>query len=79
MANFVIVQYGIADGAQDIHPKCNDALVGLQPGCEIIYKARGTAFATMNILLMIHGLTVSLHSLLGDVVLMIFLFLSARA
>ena len=58
LANFVIVQYGVADGTQDIHPKCNDALVGL-PGCEIIYKARGTAFATLKILLMVHALTVS--------------------
>ena len=59
LANFVIVQYGVANGEADIHPKCNDALVGLQAGCEIIYKARGTAFATMKLLLMVHALTVS--------------------
>ncbi|KAF9022152.1 potassium/sodium eff [Hymenopellis radicata] len=57
LATFVIVQYGIADGTSDIETKCNDALVGLQPGCEIVFKARGTAFATLQMILMMHGLT----------------------
>ena len=78
LANFVIVQYGIANGAADISPKvhpplvhiffslthlnrlsqCNQPLIGLQPECEVVFKARGTAFATLLLILMVHGLTV---------------------
>ncbi|TRM64769.1 potassium/sodium eff [Schizophyllum amplum] len=57
LANFVIVQYGVADGAVDIEPYCNDALVGLQNGCDIVFRARGTAFATLEIILMLHAIT----------------------
>lgn len=59
LANFVIVQYGVADGVQDIFPRCNDHLVGLQPGCEAVFKARGTAFATLQLILLVHALSVS--------------------
>lgn len=59
LANFVIVQYGVAEGSDDILPICNEALVGLQPGCEIVFKARGTAFATLLLILMVHAITVS--------------------
>jgi Na+-exporting ATPase len=78
LANFIIVQYGLANGAADISPKvrqqlvhisyllihldclsqCNQPLVGLQPGCEVVFKARGTAFATLLLILMVHSLTV---------------------
>jgi len=57
LANFIIVQYGLANGAADISPKCNQPLVGLQPGCEVVFKARGTAFATLLLILMVHSLT----------------------
>ena len=83
LANFVIVQYGIANGAVDISPKvrpplvhiccplahlnrlsqCNQPLIGLQPGCEVVFKARGTAFATLLLILMVHGLTVRICQL----------------
>jgi len=42
--------------------QCNEPLVGLQPGCEIVFKARGTAFATLLVILMVHGLTVRICS-----------------
>ncbi len=58
LANFVIVQYGTAGGANDILPKCNDHLAGLQPGCETVFKARGTTFATLQLILMAHSITV---------------------
>jgi Na+-exporting ATPase len=58
LANFVIVQYGTGDGMHDILPKCNDHLVGMQEGCEVVFKARGTAFATLQLILMAHAITV---------------------
>ncbi|PVG04087.1 putative Na+-transporting ATPase ENA-1 [Serendipita vermifera] len=57
LANFVIVQYGTGDGMHDILPKCNDHLVGMQEGCEVVFKARGTAFATLQLILMVHAIT----------------------
>ncbi|KAG9056423.1 hypothetical protein FS842_010757 [Serendipita sp. 407] len=57
LANFVIVQYGRHNGAADIHPRCNDHMVGLQEGCEVVFQARGTAFATLQIILMVHAIT----------------------
>lgn len=60
LANFVIVQYGVGEGAADIHARCNDAMVGLPEGCSVVYKARGTAFATLLWILIIHAITVSL-------------------
>ncbi|KAG8806459.1 hypothetical protein FRC17_004980 [Serendipita sp. 399] len=57
LANFVIVQYGRHNGAADIYPRCNDHMVGLQEGCEVVFQARGTAFATLQIILMVHAIT----------------------
>lgn len=57
LANFIIVQYGTGNGTADIDPKCNDHFVGLQPGCEVVFRARATAFATLQLLLMAHALT----------------------
>lgn len=57
LANFVIVTYGIGGGTEDILPKCNDHLVGLLPGCETVFVARGTAFATLQLILMAHAIT----------------------
>jgi P-type Na+/K+ transporter len=59
IANYVIVLYGHADGEEDFERYCNDALVGLQEGCKDVFRARGAAFATIQILLMVHALTVS--------------------
>lgn len=58
LANFVIVTYGVGGGTDDILPKCNDHLVGLLPGCETVFIARGTAFATLQLILMAHAITV---------------------
>lgn len=60
IANYVIVLYGHADGEEDFEAWCNDPLVGLRDGCKDVFKARGTAFATIQILLMVHAFTVSL-------------------
>lgn len=57
VTNFVIIQYGIG-GASEILPKCNDHLKGMQEGCETVFLARGTAFATLQLLLMAHSITV---------------------
>ncbi|EJD55236.1 potassium/sodium eff [Auricularia subglabra TFB-10046 SS5] len=57
LANFFIVQYGVAEGVQDIYATCNEALGGMPPECRVVYKARGTAFATLQLILMIHGIT----------------------
>lgn len=57
LANFVIVQYGVHEGEADINGFCNDHMVGLQPGCEVVFRARGTAFATIQLILMIHAIT----------------------
>lgn len=65
LANFVIVQYGVNDGANDIDVRCNDALVGMLPGCQVVYQARGTAFATLQLILMVHAITVSVTLFLG--------------
>ena len=56
LANFTIVTYGVGSG--EILPKCNDHLVGLLPGCETVFAARGTAFATLQLILMAHAITV---------------------
>lgn len=58
LANYVIVLYGVGRGNEDILPECNDHLVGMLPGCETVYVARGTAFATLQLILMAHAITV---------------------
>lgn len=58
LANFVIVTYATGTGEENILPKCNDHLVGLLPGCETVFLARGTAFATLQLILMAHAITV---------------------
>ncbi|KAG8805027.1 hypothetical protein FRC17_005769, partial [Serendipita sp. 399] len=57
VANFVIVQYGTGRGIADISVRCNDHLVGHTPECEVVYRSRGTAFATLQLLLMLHAIT----------------------
>ncbi|KAG8804906.1 hypothetical protein FRC17_005834, partial [Serendipita sp. 399] len=59
VANFVIVQYGTGRGVIDISVRCNDHLVGHTPECEVVYRSRGTAFATLQLLLMLHAITLS--------------------
>jgi P-type Na+/K+ transporter len=58
LANFVIVMYGTGGGTNAIFPKCNDHLVGLLQGCETVFVARGTTFATLQLILMVHAITV---------------------
>ncbi|KAG9056424.1 hypothetical protein FS842_010758 [Serendipita sp. 407] len=57
LANFVIVQYGTGNGVADISVRCNDHLMGRIPECEVVFRARGTAFATLQLLLMTHAIT----------------------
>jgi P-type Na+/K+ transporter len=69
IANYVIVLYGYADGEEDFEVWCNDSHSGLQDGCHHTFRARGTAFATMIVLLMIHSLTVRFLSIINTIVL----------
>lgn len=50
--NFVIVIYGYGDG--DLGERCNE---GLFPGCELVFRARGTLFAVLTVLVLLHGFT----------------------
>jgi Na+-exporting ATPase len=59
IANYVIVLYGYANGEEDFEAWCNDSHAGLQDGCHHTFRARGAAFATILILLMVHAFTVS--------------------
>jgi magnesium-transporting ATPase (P-type) len=62
LANFVIVQYGVANGNMDISPRCNAPLVDMDPICLTLFRARGTAFATLQLILMFHAITVGPES-----------------
>lgn len=50
--NFVVVIFGYGDG--NLGTECNR---GLNEGCELVFKARGALFATMTLLILLHGFT----------------------
>ncbi|KAG2176887.1 hypothetical protein INT43_007541 [Umbelopsis isabellina] len=52
LCNFVVVIFGYGDG--NLGTECNR---GLNEGCELVFKARGALFATMTLLILLHGFT----------------------
>jgi magnesium-transporting ATPase (P-type) len=53
LANFAIVMFGWGDGNLGVH--CN--LSYDEDNCYLVYRARGALFATMTVLLLLHGYT----------------------
>ncbi|KAI8371420.1 potassium/sodium efflux P-type ATPase [Radiomyces spectabilis] len=52
LMNFIVVMYGYGDGT--FGRGCNKELL---PGCEHVFRARGALFATLTVIVLLHGFT----------------------
>ncbi|KAI8370709.1 potassium/sodium efflux P-type ATPase [Radiomyces spectabilis] len=52
LCNFVVVMFGWGDG--DFGHDCN---MHYNPTCDTVFRARGALFATMTVLILVHGIT----------------------
>lgn len=50
-ANYIIVIYGRNDGNEDVSANCNEGAVNGE--CEVIYRARAAAYASLLLMLMV--------------------------
>lgn len=52
LLNFIVVVYGYGNG--QLGENCNKEY---NPSCEVVYKARGTVFTTLTLMILLHGFT----------------------